>query len=103
MKSQKEDIEITQKDLLELAIKSGRRVLHDLDHVISDLPTDHPFKKDYRERAKMWHTVFYPDNGMKNYLTEMHYQIRRLEVELSVAKDKLKLYGISNTDPNLPF
>ena len=103
MKVENEDILVFQKEMLELAIKSGRRLMHDFDHLLRELPKDHFFREDYEERAKMWHTVFYPDNGMKDYLTELHMTIRRLDIELSVAKDKLKKHGIDTINDDLPF
>jgi len=97
-----QDIITTQKEMLELAIKSGRRLLHDFDHLLQDIPKDHFFREDYKERSQMWHTVFYPDNGMKDYLTELHMTIRRLDVELRIAKDQLKKYNI-DPNPDSPF
>lgn len=103
MNAKNEDVEILQKDLLELSIKSGRRLLHDFDHLLSELPKDHFFKDDFKERSKIWHSVFYPDNGMKNYLTQMHYDIRFLEIKLRSAEEKLKKHGIDNINPDLPY
>lgn len=103
MKIGTEDIEITQKAMLELAIKSGRRLLHDFDHLLSELPKDHFFKEDFKERSQMWHTVFYPDDGMKNYLTELHYQIRRLDVENSTLKERLEKHNLDSSGDDLPF
>lgn len=85
----KEEFEI-QRELLELSIKSGRRLMHDFNHLIDELPNNHPSKKMYRERAEIWQSIFYPDNGMKNYRTQLHVEIDRLNSEVRVLKDKLK-------------
>lgn len=83
-----------QKQMLELSIKSGRRLMHDFQHLLDEVPNDNPSKKLFIERGEIWKSIFYPDNGMKDYLTDMHYRIRNLEIKLSVAQDKLREHGI---------
>lgn len=59
-----DQIEI-QKELLELMIKAGRRLMHDFKHMLNEVPKDSMFKVEFEERAKMWEEIFYPDNGPK--------------------------------------
>lgn len=91
-----------QKELLEITIKAGRRLMHDFDHLLNEVPQDNEFKKDYEDRAKMWRVIFYPDDGSKNYRTKLHQTIIHLEVQLGIAQKLLKELGI-DPEPNLPY
>ncbi len=91
-----------QKEMLDLSIKSGRRLMHDYKHMLSEVPEDNMFKKDFQERGEMWESIFYPDNGMKNYRSELVQTIMNLEFELSRAKEQLKKHNI-DPNPDLPF
>jgi hypothetical protein len=91
-----------QKEMLELVIKAGRRLMHDFDHMLNEVPKDNPFKKDFQERAQLWRDIFYPDNGAKNYRSRLHQELMNLEFELSRTKRLLQHHGI-DPDPDLPF
>ena len=97
-----EDLFNVQKEMLELSIKAGRRMMHDFKHMLREVPNDNMFKKDFEERAEIWESIFYPDDGMKNYRSELHLTITRLEVKLSSAHQKLKNLGV-DPDGDLPF
>lgn len=99
--SLEEQIKI-QTELLELAIKSGRRLMHDYKHLLSELPPDSMFKKEFAARGQMWEDIFYPDKGFKNYRTQLHEEINWLSVKLKVAQDRLKEHGLE-PDPDSPF
>ncbi len=97
-----EDPRLIQKEMLELAIKSGRRLMHDFKHMLNEVPDSSMFKKEFEERGKMWHDIFYPDNGMKNYRSRLHQTIMDLEFELERAKKLLVEKGI-DPSPDLPY
>lgn len=97
-----EDQQQIQKELLELTIKAGRRLMHDFDHLLNELPKSNINKKEYEERAKLWRDIFYADNGPKNYRTELHLIIDRLEIKCSMLEDRLKKYGLNHID-DLPY
>lgn len=101
MQDDKEQIDL-QAELLELSIKAGRRLMHDFNHLLNEIPGDNPVKSEFEQRAAMWHSVFYPDNGMKNYRAELHQRISWLEVRLSVAHDQMRAAGLV-VDQDLPF
>lgn len=101
MKSVEDQFEI-QKELLELAIKSGRRLMHDFSHMLNDVPPSCIWKQEYEERAKIWHDIFYPDNGIKNYRAELHKNIRDLNSEISRLQNLLEKHGIDYS-PDTPF
>lgn len=97
-----EDQCIIQKEMLELVIKAGRRLMHDFKHMLDEVPNNNAFKDTYQQRAKIWENIFYPDNGPKNYRSSLHQEIMRLEFELKRTKDLLKKHGIDSTE-DLPF
>jgi hypothetical protein len=101
MTDQKDQIQILE-EMLELSIKAGRRMYHDYKHMLDEISEDNRFKEDFRERGKIWHSIFYPDNGMKNYRAELHREIEHLEWENRDLKKKLVEQG---KDPNddLPY
>ena len=101
--------------MLDLSIKAGRRVVHDLDHCISDLGMAcymleregiRPLKTAdvYRNRSNMWRSIFYPLKGMKNYRSEMLAEQMRLEDEIRRLKKLCADNGIDPEDPEaIPF
>ncbi len=91
-----------QREMLELAIKAGRRMMHDFDHMLNEVPDDNEWKKEYRERGRHWRSIFYPDDGMKNYRSELHKEIARLGNRLSVAH-KLLIEHKIDPNPDSPF
>ena len=97
-----EDPSVIQKEMLELSIKAGRRLMHDFKHMLSEVPKDAMFKKDFEERGKMWEDIFYPDHGMKNYRSDLHQTIMNLEFDLERANRLLKEKGIE-PGPDLPY
>jgi hypothetical protein len=97
-----EDPSVIQKEMLELSIKAGRRLMHDFKHMLNELPKGAMFKKEFEERGKMWEDIFYPDHGMKNYRSELHQTIRNLEFDLERANRLLKEKGI-DPRPDLPY
>jgi hypothetical protein len=84
-------------ELLELMIKAGRRVMHDFEHAVNEIPKNNPFREDFLESVRGWHTVFYPDRGPKNYRSELHHTIIRLENTMAVMRDKMKAAGLDIT------
>jgi hypothetical protein len=97
-----EDPSVIQKEMLELSIKSGRRLMHDFKHMLSEVPDGSILKKDFEVRGKVWEDIFYPDHGMKNYRSELHQTIINLDFELERVKRLLKEKGIDPT-PDLPY
>lgn len=102
--------------LLDLSIKAGRRVNHDLAHCISDLgmayyqmeraglDTGWKTIDIYRDRQDMWSKVFYPLGGIKNYRTEMMMEQLRLQCEINRLKDLCIKHGIEPENPlDIPF
>jgi len=97
-----EDQFAIQKELLELTIKAGRRLMHDFDHMLNEIPNDNKEKAMYEDMAKHWRSIFYPDDGNKNYRTQLHRVIENLEKDLAVAHKLLIEHGI-DPEPHLPF
>lgn len=93
-----EDTRQVQKELLELTIKAGRRLMHDFNHLLDEIPDSNVNRKEFEERAIIWRDIFYPDNGPKNYRTELHLTIDQLDSKLSKAKLRLKENGIDYLD-----
>jgi hypothetical protein len=89
-----EDLIKFQKEMLDLMIKAGRRLMHDFDHMLDEIPSDNIFREEYKERAAMWRTIFYPDNGAKNYRSELLQTIMDLESKLDRANNALLKHGI---------
>ena len=89
-----------QAELMELTLKAGRRLMHDFAHLLNEVDAD--TSKIYRERLKVWKSIFYADNGNKNYRAELHHDISHLNIKLMVAYDKLRAAGI-DPDADLPF
>jgi len=97
-----EDQSDIQKEMLELTIKAGRRMMHDFKHAIDEIPSVNPNKGMFQERAKIWGNIFYPDDGPKNYRSSLHLEITNLELEILRLKKILESHNIDST-PNLPF
>jgi len=91
-----------QKEMLELSIKAGRRAMHDFDHMLNEVPEGNMWKKEYRERGKHWKSIFYPDDGMKNYRNSLHKEIESLDYQLRKARELLVKHGI-DPNPDLGF
>ena len=72
----------SQRELLELMIKVGRRCAHDLAHAADDIK-DPKWHKIYRERSDAYLAIFYPDSGPKNYRAKLHEEIDKLECILN--------------------
>lgn len=101
--------------LLDLSIKAGRRVTHDLGHCVSCLGMAeyrlgeeqgkrHSYKDRYKERQEMWKKIFYPLNGMKNYRNQLHNELMDKDVEINRLKQLCIDNNIDPTDPNeIPF
>ena len=90
-------------ELLELIVKAGRRCAHDLTHAVDSIP-DPVLRTAMRNRAEMWHAIFYPDNGPKDYRSQLHRDISRLEGQVARLKRLCEEHGIDHTDPDgLPF
>lgn len=99
---EQEDLFLIQKELLELTIKAGRRLMHDFYHLLSEVPDNNQFKKVYTERAEMWKTIFYSDDGPKNYRARLHLDLDNLEMENNRLKRLLKAHKI-DPDEKYPF
>ncbi len=95
----KEDLFIIQKEMLECSIKAGRRMAHDYKHILAYIPKDCWLRKDFTERCKMWESIFYPENGVKDYRNELHSTIEKLEFELQRATKLLEKNGITYLNP----
>lgn len=91
-----------QKELLELSIKAGRRMMHDYKHMLSEIPANNVNRQEFQQRGKIWESIFYPDNGMKNYRSELHLEIDNLRISLKIAQDLLIKHGI-DPEPHLPY
>ena len=98
----KDDQIVILKEMLELSIKAGRRMMHDFNHILDEIPHDNPVKKEFRERAQIWKSIFYPDNGMKNYRADLHREIESLEWENNTLKKRLVEERKDSSD-DLPF
>lgn len=69
-----------QKEMLELAIKAGRRMAHDYQHMVNELLRNNVLSADlFQDRAKHWESIFYPEDGLKDYRTKLHLRIQHLE------------------------
>lgn len=104
-------------EMLDLSIKSGRRVTHDFHHCISmfesaedqleKLGVQRPgdgYSKMFRQRADMWHDIFYPLNGMKDYRAELYRDISNLKSEIRRLERLCEKHNIDHADPeSIPF
>lgn len=102
MPEQQDDILSIQKEMLELTIKAGRRLMHDFNHMLNEIPETSTEKEMYSSRGKMWGDIFYPDDGPKNYRSSLHQEIIELEFKLNRAK-KLLVENNIDPDPDSPF
>jgi hypothetical protein len=91
-----------QKEMLELAIKAGRRAVHDFDHLLNEAKLDPTIREEFQQRVTMWKEIFYPDKGPKNYRSTLHQEIINLQFRLSRAHQLLKEHGI-DPEPHFPF
>lgn len=75
------------RELLELVVRSGRRCAYDLRHAIECLGMrDKESASLFDGRAEHWLTVFDPARGPKDYRTQLHLEISRLEGQLREAE-----------------
>lgn len=75
------------RELLELVVRSGRRCAYDLRHAIECLGMcDKESASLFDGRAEHWLTVFDPARGPKDYRTQLHLEIARLEGQLREAE-----------------
>jgi hypothetical protein len=77
------------RDLLEVAVKSGRRCAHDMVHCASYLNTSEG-AKTFHLRAHTWSKMFYPGDSTKSYWTAYHNRIMKNDNEISRLKRLLK-------------
>lgn len=92
-----------QAELLRLMVKAGRRCAHDLAHAADDV-SDRESAAMWRERARMWIGLFYPDGGPKDYRDELHRDIARARAEAQRLRALCIEHGIDPTDPGgTPF
>ncbi|MFK4705933.1 hypothetical protein ABIC83_002772 [Roseateles asaccharophilus] len=90
-------------ETLELTVKAGRRCAHDLDHAADEI-RDAEQREFFRQRARMWLAIFYPDKGPKNYRAELHLTISRLEGQVARLRSLCDEHGIDHNDPDgIPF
>lgn len=99
--------------LLELSIKAGRRVTHDLGHCVNDLAmreyqqgdeSPHRSSRRYKQRQEMWENLFYPLRGMKDYRTSVFMELLDKEREIARLKKLCKDNNIDPENPNdIPF
>lgn len=97
-----------QGELLELIVKAGRRVTHDLEHAAADimLCMDRKAASDmWHARSQMWRKIFYPANGAKDYRHRLHSEIFKLEDDVKKLKQQLISAGITpcTNDDDIPF
>lgn len=88
---------------LSLSIKAGRRCMHDLSHAV-----DHIEHKEtrliYQQRVDLWHSIFYADDGVKNYRHKLHHEIDRLQRDNARLRALCISAGVDPADPeSLPF
>ncbi|MEG0868723.1 MAG: hypothetical protein RSD49_17510 [Hafnia sp.] len=79
-------------DLLEIAIKSGRRCAHDMAHCESYMDTNVMSSKIGRQ-ACAWRNVFYSSQETKSYLNKHHRRIMKNSVEISRLTRLLEKHG----------
>lgn len=98
------------RELLELTTKAARRCTHDLGHCADDIwmyrnrgEEATAAAEDWHKRAEMWGVIFYPDRGPKNYRSEMHLEISRLECEVTRLRDLLRANLLADNDGDIPF
>jgi hypothetical protein len=90
-------------EMLQLSIKAGRRCVHDFDHAVDEI-RDPATQEFFRERIETWRSIFYPDNGVKNYRHELHQTIYSLETQVERLKALCRANGIDPQDPEgIPF
>lgn len=81
-------------DLLEIAIKAGRRCTHDMDHCVSYLKAD-AARSHAQAQSTAWRNVFYSSQEYKMYLNKHHRQIMAHDTEISRLTRLLERHGHS--------
>lgn len=90
------------RELLEIAVKSGRRCAYDLKHSIGHNSPE--FEKILSDRADHWLTIFNSAQDMKNYRIRMHRSIEKLEDEVERLSVLCRKNGIDPENPDgVPF
>lgn len=81
-------------DLLEIAIKAGRRCTHDMAHCVSYLESD-AVRSHAQAQSSAWRNVFYSSQENKMYLNKHHRQIMTHDMEISRLTRLLEKHGHS--------
>jgi len=98
------------REMITLLMMAGRRCAHDLGHALSELPRTDP--DDWRAglhqrlhaKHDYWRAVFYPDDGGKNYRTQLHRRLDDANDRIARLEELCRANGIDPTDPNsIPF
>ena len=90
-----------QQEMLDLAIKAGRRASYDLRHAVSHIDSPE-WANLFYDRAQMWLDIFDLDSGIKDYRHTLHKKIDKLESENNRLKRLLKENGIEDPE-EIPF
>ncbi len=100
---QKDDSpEFLQKELFELQTKAGRRCAYDLVHAADGI-RDPEQRELFRNRAKLWLTIFNPSDGIKDYRNRLHRDIFDLEIKMGKMNDRIVELGGQPDEFELPF
>ena len=99
------------RQLNTLLVMAGRRAAYDLLHAADDIVTlPEPTKRQldhatmWRARGRTWLSVFNPADGGKNYLTEMHHDLRKQKREIERLRRLCAAHNIDHRDPDeIPF
>lgn len=73
------------KELNLILTKFGRRVVHDMAHMHDNLCPHReifPSSEEWSDKIDMWKSVFYPDDGRKDYRLQMHQEMDDLERQI---------------------
>ncbi len=88
-----------QAEINRLVTRAARRCVRDFSHALDDIPDEHPFKQDYRERVRMWKEVFW---DCVNYRDQLHQEIMMLEMKVERLEKRLKEGGY-DPENDIPF
>lgn len=102
-------------ELLEIALKSGRRAGYDLKHAASSLAMANyragvdtskdfiDFPAEYHARADHYQRIFNAANDMKNYRISLHREITTLEHRVETLEKIIKDHNIRTGEEVEPF
>lgn len=102
-------------ELLEIALKSGRRAGYDLNHAASCLSLANyragidtskdtiDFPAEYHARAEHYQRIFNAARDMKNYRTGLHAEICTLERRVETLEKIIEDHNIRTGENVLPF